>query len=174
MKIKTINIQFATGTIIGIVAIATTLFTQEIREWILTFNLWQVLFILLFFCSWTFLLLGYTKAKAKKTENDIEDLKEKIIGLKEFRDKEALRVINHYNAQLHSIEDRIDLINRGNKFFMYSDYEDPNDKKNHIENRKQSEIEVIGYNEIFRDWGIGNYGVNNNSQTIYRGKNYGV
>jgi hypothetical protein len=82
--------------------------------------------------------------------------KNKIIALKKFRDKEMMRVVNHFNTQLNTIENRLAEINAKGKFYEIIE-PSINEKKVEFENSKTIVKEIEEYNEAFKWWGCGNY-----------------
>ena len=70
--------------------------------------------------------------------------KEKIIALKTFRDKEMIRIVNHFNAQIKGFEDRITAIDK-----QTNESESPNESKNRIESKKKQDAEIKEYNKEF-------------------------
>jgi len=101
-------------------------------------------------------------------------LKSKVIAIKKFRDLEAIRVANHYNAQIKCFQDAFDDMQKKYKVWdESSDKKSHSDKKNESEDDKHRIVEIKEYNDAFKDWGIGNYGVSILSQTFYKTKEYG-
>ena len=116
--------------------------------------------------------------RKRDTEIDIK-FYNKIYALKVFRDKEMIRITDHYNAQLKTFEDRFKIIQEvlkeNNIAISLSDkveITDPNYIKALKESDKGKIQEIIEYNEAFKDWNIGDYGTGN-KQTIY-GKDYSI
>jgi len=112
-------------------------------------------FIVLFLCYYVFIL------------------KDKIIALKKFRDLEAIRVSNHYNAIIKSYQDAFDDINDKLKLWTDNNSQSPDNEKNEAEDRKHQINETLEYNQAFKDWGVGNYGESNSLKTFYKTSDYG-
>jgi amino acid permease len=86
----------------------------------------------------------------------LDDIKEKTKALKKIRDKEMIRIINHYNAQIENIEIKLAEINKENKF--YKEIKPNNDKERLIsENHKTIKKEIAEYNKAFANWKLENY-----------------
>ena len=101
-------------------------------------------------------------------------IKKKVIAIKVFRDLESVRMANHYNAIIKSYENAFNDIQK--KYNVWEDaapQKSPVDEKNEAEDRKHQIAEILEYNEAFKDWGIGNYGVSQIAQTFYKTKEYG-
>ena len=101
-------------------------------------------------------------------------LKDKLVALKKFRDLEAVRITNHYNAQIKSFQNAFDDIQERLKVWDVAKKEkSPIDEKNEAENTKHQIEEIMEYNQAFKDWGIGDYGISQTAQTFYKAKGYG-
>ena len=78
----------------------------------------------------------------------------KIIALKEFRDKEQIRVLNYIHTQIKMLEDKIngdDVLSR-NELLHQSNYLLHESQSNEA---KLNEIKL--YNDSFKDWGLKEY-----------------
>ena len=107
-------------------------------------------------------------------------LKDKIVAMKTFRDKEMVRITDHFNSQLHTFEIRMkvlqDKLKEHDITINIADKKegiDPNAVLNEKSNTKNKMQEIIEYNKAFSNWGIGNYGIGDN-QTIYKSEDYTV
>lgn len=95
-------------------------------------------------------------------------LTEALRALKKFRDIEMLRIVDHYNAQLKNIEERMSLLNKKTMAYDEPDgSEDANALKDRIQNDKQKIAEILEYNKGFKGWGLPEYG-KGDYQTIYK------
>ena len=102
-------------------------------------------------------------------------IKSKIIALKKFRDLEAVKTVNHYNAQIKEFQNAFNDIQ--NKLKVWEDKKKehtPNQVKNNAENKAQRDADILEYNDSFKDWGIGNYGTIATLQSVYKTSDYGV
>lgn len=120
------------------------------------------------------LKFGILYEKNQMLESEIKSHKNKISTLKWFRDKEMIRVVNHYNANFKIFEDRVRQLEFQLNKNRKETIENPLELKNTLENQKQIEIEIVAYNKAFEDWNeIIEYGLNQNS-TIYKTNQYGL
>ena len=91
----------------------------------------------------------------------ILDLKEKLIALKTYRDIEAIRTTNQYNANFNLINEQIKELYKKCYGKIETEPIDVINEKNKIELQNLYDISVDNYNNAFKDWELGNYGENN-------------
>ena len=95
-------------------------------------------------------------------------IKSKLIALKEFKDKEMIRVTDHFNAQLQTFEHRMKKIQEAFKEggvevnLTKVDYApDPNAELSYAAQQSAIKEQIITYNKAFEDWGVGDYATGN-------------
>jgi len=137
-----------------------SIYSNELKQIINTMNLQQ------YFSTLCLVLAAISISYSLYVRN-----KKKITALKDFRDKEMVRVINHFNAQLKTMEDRITFLNNKVQAYPSNSDTDPQLLLHETENNKQKESEIIEYNSAFKDWGIGNYGLGEYT-SIYKQKDF--
>jgi len=158
---KKIKIEGWIAIIMGLLATLIAIFVKEVHDYIID-SYMNLVFISFIIIAVIFGTIAYIKHKYSV-------LKNKVIALKDFRDKEMVRIIDHYNAQLKEFEIRFSKLEPDKKTDTVTD--DPQLLLHENENNKQKEREVIEYNEAFKDWGISSYGLGHNT-SIYKGKNF--
>ena len=105
--------------------------------------------------------------KDDEMQKKLYEIKNKLTALKTFRDKEMVRVVNHFNVQLEVFENRFKILQEKLKSTIDIDVtaesyqQNPNEKMNHHQNRNTQKEEIISYNNAFNDWDAGNYGMDN-------------
>jgi hypothetical protein len=146
-----------------IIGIVTSLYSSELKTIITKINFMNIIIIISFLSSLLLFFMGI-----------IGRLKRKIIVLKQFRDKEIVDIVNHYNAQIKIFEDRFKIVyNKIGIELPNSEQTDPNIIKNEIENKRQKEVDILFYNKEFSDWGIGDYGLGTKT-SIYKDTKYNL
>jgi len=111
--------------------------------------------LVIFGCAW-FVLDRLSKYKSK------------LIALKEFRDSEMVRLINHVNAQLKGHEDRLSELDNIEQTEPTAE-----ELRTWEESEKAKKKDIEQYNRAFSDWELGYYGKGEH-QTIYKKRGYGT
>lgn len=90
------------------------------------------------------------------------DLKYKLISLKKFRDFEALSMVNFFNTEIKKLNDR--LLDTEEKLKIKSTSKlNENEKRLFKEEETNKNEKIIEYNKVFKGYGVGNYGIGNNT-----------
>ena len=145
-----------------IISIIISIFSNEIKQIIETMNIGNFLSVTCIVGAGVSISYSYYLR-----------LKDKVIAIKKFRDLESVRMANHYNAIIKGYQSAFEDIQA--KCKIWGDKKtakSPIDEKNEAEDMKHQIKEILEYNESFKDWGIGNYGVSPMEQTFYQKKDY--
>ncbi|NVO02573.1 MAG: hypothetical protein HXX09_07690 [Bacteroidetes bacterium] len=89
-----------------------------------------------------------------------ENFKNKIKALKKYRDYEAIRVVNQYNANFNLINAQIKELYKKCCGSVTKETASPIDEKNTKENQRLHDSAVDEYNKAFEGCGLKDYGVN--------------
>lgn len=106
------------------------------------------------------------REEEKRRNNADAIIRTKLIALKDFRDKEMVRITDHFNAQIQTFEDRMKELQEALKEkgieinLTRLDYVlDPNAKLNQARYNDVLNAQMKAYNKAFEDWGVDDYGI---------------
>ena len=164
------------GTIAGVIGIipiiAESKTTKDMIQHVLmapvfyfTIAIWVTIFYLNKLRNDNKKLVAALNENNAASSESIAILRSKLATLKTFRDKEMIRVVNHFNTQLEVFENRFKILQEKLKSTIDVDvtaesYQpNPNERMNHHQNKNTQKEEIVAYNNAFNDWNIGNYGM---------------